>query len=73
SWRGGRPRYQPGPKHRKLGLKGQDLKRPDGTWMSAEEAAAWVEAQLRPRIAEVKAAKAAGKRAPRRKAPGASP
>jgi len=71
SWRGGRPRYQPGPKHRKLGLKGQDLKRLDGSWMSAEEAAAWVEAQLRPRIAEVKAAKAAGKRAPRRKAPGA--
>ena len=40
SWRGGRPRYQPGPKHRKLGLKGQDLKRLDGSWMSAEEAAA---------------------------------
>lgn len=45
SWRDGRPRYAPGPEtRRRYGVRAQDLKRPDGTWMSAEEAAAWVAA-----------------------------
>lgn len=43
TWRDGRPRYNPGPETRKrFGLKAQDLKRDDGSWMSAEEALAWV-------------------------------
>lgn len=44
SWRGGRPRYTPGPETRKkFGVKGQDLKHPDGRWFSAEEALDWVQ------------------------------
>lgn len=44
SWRDGRPRYTPGPEtRRKFGVKGQDLKHPDGRWFSAEEARDWVE------------------------------
>lgn len=43
SWRGGRPRFTPGPEtRRRYGVKGQDLKHPDGRWFTAEEAAAWV-------------------------------
>jgi integrase len=53
SWRDGRPRYNPGPEtRRRYGLKGQDLKHPDGRWFSAEEAAAWV-AKLREDLAAV--------------------
>jgi hypothetical protein len=69
AWRDGRPRFVPGPKHRAIGLKGQDLKRPDGRWMSAEEARTWVEGELLPRITAIKEAKAAGRRAPRAKRP----
>lgn len=44
SWRDGRPRFTPGPEtRRKYGIKGQDLKHPDGRWFTAEEALAWVE------------------------------
>lgn len=45
SWRDGRPRYNPGPEDRKLGFKGEDLRRADGAWMDAHEAAAWMTAQ----------------------------
>lgn len=44
SWRGGRPRFTPGPEtRRRYGVKGEDLKHPDGRWFTAEEALAWVE------------------------------
>jgi len=44
TWRDGRPRFTPGPEtRRKYGIKGQDLKHPDGRWFTAEEALAWVE------------------------------
>lgn len=43
---GFRPRYIPGIRHRKLGLKGEDLKHPDGTWFSLDECAAWSRARL---------------------------
>jgi hypothetical protein len=39
-WRGGRPRFEPGPRLRKLGFRGRDLKHPNGTWFTYEEAAA---------------------------------
>jgi hypothetical protein len=37
-WRDGRPRWEPSPKNREIGLKGRDLKRPDGEWMDRGEA-----------------------------------
>lgn len=43
---GYRPRYIPGARHRKLGLKGEDLRHPDGTWFSLDECAAWSRARL---------------------------
>jgi hypothetical protein len=52
SWRDGRPRFQPGPFLRKLGLKGRDLRHEDGTWFTAEEAkaeASKIEAEIRQR------------------------
>jgi hypothetical protein len=70
AWRDGRPRYNPGPKHRKLGLKGEDLRHPDGRWFTAEEAMRWSSQVLQPRIEEIRRAKAEGKRKPRAKAPG---
>lgn len=36
-----RPRYIPGPRHRKLGLKGEDLQHPDGAWFTLDQCAAW--------------------------------
>lgn len=50
-----RPRYIPGKKHRKLGLKGQDLKHADGRWFSLEECLAWSAAQEL-RVAELERA-----------------
>ncbi len=47
AWRDGRPRFAPGPKLRRLGFKGEDLKREDGSWMDAQEAARWVEEKAR--------------------------
>lgn len=42
TWRDGRPRYTPGPEMRKaLALKGQDLKHPNGDWLSIVEAFDW--------------------------------
>lgn len=69
SWRGGRPRFQPGPKLRKLGLKGEDLKHPDDRWYTAEEAQTWIVAK----VAEIegrRAARAAGLKPPRVRRPG---
>ena len=70
AWRDGRPRYVPGPKHRAIGMKGQDLRHPDGRWFTAEEAMRWTSKVLAARLAEIRAAKAAGKRRPRARAPG---
>lgn len=44
-WRAGRPRFSPGPKLRKLGYKGEDLRHPDGRWFSLDEAGAWAAAR----------------------------
>lgn len=65
SWRDGRPRFTPGPEtRRRFGVKGQDLKHPDGRWYTAEEARDWVvqwradravaETKARPRAAMAK-------------------
>jgi hypothetical protein len=40
-WRDGRPRFVPGPALRTMGYKGMDLKHPDGSWYSLEEASQW--------------------------------
>jgi len=60
-WRAGRPRFSPGPKLRKLGFKGEDLKHPDGRWFSLDEAGRWA-AERNALIAERRKAKAEGKR-----------
>lgn len=57
SWRGGRPRFNPGPKLRRLGYKGEDLRHHEtGPWYSLDEAVAWADARR---------AEAAGRRARR--------
>ncbi len=61
SWREGRPRFNPGPKLRALGYKGEDMKRADGRWMGIEEAAAFIAAR-EAEIAQRRARKADGKR-----------
>jgi hypothetical protein len=38
SWRNGRPRFNPGPRTRALGFCGKDLRHPDGTWFTWDEA-----------------------------------
>lgn len=59
TWRDGRPRYTPGPEMRRaLGLKGQDLKHPNGVWLSMTEAFQWGVAQKR-WVQEALASKAA--------------
>ena len=40
-WRGGRPRFKPGPGLRKKGHQPQDLKHHDGTWYTQGEAVDW--------------------------------
>ncbi|CAA0096005.1 Uncharacterised protein [Starkeya nomas] len=45
SWRDGRPRFNPGPKLRKLGYKGEDLRHPTGAWFTVPEAADWAQAR----------------------------
>ncbi|MCO5091967.1 hypothetical protein [Bosea sp. (in: a-proteobacteria)] len=40
-WRNGRPRFSPGANIRAIGYKAEDLKHPDGRWLSVEEAIAW--------------------------------
>ncbi|MBS7545654.1 tyrosine-type recombinase/integrase [Ancylobacter oerskovii] len=66
-WRDGKPRYVATPAHRALGFKGEDLKRPDGSWYSLEEAAAWSErrsAEVTERRKDVAAARGARRRIP---------
>ena len=54
-WREGRPRFEPGPRERKLGFKAEDLRHgADGPWFTAEETRVWAEANL----ARIKAARA---------------
>jgi integrase len=51
SWRGGRPRFEPGPGVRALGFEGEDLRhgapdrngRRDGAWFTLQECEAWAE------------------------------
>lgn len=42
-WRDGRPRWEPGPKLRRLGCKGRDLKSVDGHWLDRAAALAAAE------------------------------
>ncbi len=44
---GFRPRYIPGKRHRKMGLKGEDLRHASGAWFTLDECAAWSAARLK--------------------------
>ena len=47
SWRAGRPRFQPSPKLRAFGFKGEDLRHPDkGPWFTVDEASRWIDAKM---------------------------
>lgn len=61
SWRDGRPRFEPGPALRALGYKGEDLKGPDGAWLSLQQAQDWLDKRLA-EIAQRRRAAAAGQR-----------
>lgn len=62
SWRDGRPRFNPGPKVRKLGFAAEDLRHgKTGPWFSAEEALAWVTTRVG-ELEQRRKDKAAGKR-----------
>lgn len=45
TWRDGRPRFFPGEATRTLGYKGEDLRHPDGRWLTLEECIAWSQAR----------------------------
>lgn len=46
TWRDGRPRFFPSPELRKdFGMKGENLRHPDGSWFTVEEAMTWSEAK----------------------------
>jgi integrase len=45
SWRDGRPRFNPGPKLRKLGFKGEDLRHANGAWFELRETEDWAKAR----------------------------
>ena len=62
-WRDGRPRWEPNARLMKAGWRGVDLRRPDGTWFSAEEARLWVAARMK-EVAGAPAAPRAGEAAP---------
>lgn len=67
SWRDGRPRFQPGAKLREEGWKGEDLRHPDGRYMTVEEAATWAasrDAEIATRRAALQQARRAKKKAP---------
>jgi len=61
AWRDGRPRFNPGPKLRRLGFAGRDLKTPEGAWMNLQQAAEAV-AEIERDIAARRQRKAEGKR-----------
>lgn len=61
SWRNGRPRFNPGPKLRGLGYKGEDLQHPDKRWYTLDEAVQWAE-QRKQDAAARRLARAEGKR-----------
>lgn len=72
TWREGRPRFVAGPRHRKMGYKGEDLRhpphdrdgRPVGPWFSLEEAIVWSAARKREiaaRLVEIDAGKSIAK------------
>ena len=46
-WRDDRPRFVPGHRERALGLKGQDLRHPDGRWFTKAEAEAFASARYK--------------------------
>jgi hypothetical protein len=69
SWRGGRPRFNPGPKLRKLGFKGEDLRNADGSWMALREVEDWAKT----RIAEIAARRAEPRQNARKRPPLAAP
>lgn len=58
-----RPRYVPGPRHRNLGFRGEDLRHGDGRWFSLEECLAW--SKSREADARQRAAVQPGKPRPR--------
>lgn len=60
-WRGGRPRFKPGPGLRALGYASRDLKHPDGTWFNHDEAFAESE-RIHAEAQSRRAARAAGQR-----------
>lgn len=60
-WREGRPRFQPGPRLRRLGYKGRDLRHPDGRWFALLDCQAFIEA-LEAEAASRGEARAAGRR-----------
>jgi Phage integrase family len=67
SWRDGRPRFNPGPKMRALGYRGEDLRHAGGAWFDLRETEDWIRAK-EAEIAGRRARKAEGKRlAPIRK------
>lgn len=46
-WREGRPRFEPGPRERRLGFRAEDLRYgPEGAWFTMEETRAWAEEKL---------------------------
>ncbi|MFZ1962022.1 MAG: tyrosine-type recombinase/integrase [Roseiarcus sp.] len=53
-WRGGRPRFSPGPRLRALGFRGEDLRTPAGAWLDIRAAEDWA----REKLAEIEARKA---------------
>lgn len=40
-WRDGRPRWEPGPRVRSIGFRGEDLRHDDGRWYSLDEASSF--------------------------------
>ncbi len=70
SWRDGRPRFNPGPKLRALGYKGEDLRHPNGAWFDLAETERWLRAREQ-EITSRRAKKAEGKRLAPLKRPGA--
>jgi len=68
SWREGRPRFNPGPKLRKLGYKGEDLRHASGAWFTPQEAAEWAQARA-DEVAGRRKAKAETGRLPARRRP----